>query len=156
MLEKMAAKNGAERVDAIRTRLERVGREYGIHFNFEGRTGNTQDSHRLIRLAGREKQKEVVERLFESHFEQGGDITSQDLLVGTSKAVGLGLDDKVLDLILSGNAVKGVVDSMARQARESGVTSVPTIEVNGVRLEGALDPSELYQAFVEASGLIDP
>lgn len=151
MLEKMAAKNGAERVDAIRTRLERVGREYGIHFNVEGRTGNTWASHRLIRIAGREKQKEVVERFFESHFEQGGDITSKDLLLGIAKAVDLGHDDKVLNLILSSNAVSGVVDGMARQARESGVTSVPTIEINGVRLEGALDPSEFYQALVEAS-----
>lgn len=155
MLEKMAAKNGAERVDAIRTRLERVGREYGILFNFEGRTGNTRDSHRLIRIAGREKQKEVVERLFESHFEQGGDITSKDLLLGIAKAVDLGHDDKVLNLILSSNAVSGVVDGMGRQARESGVTSVPTIEINGVRLEGALEPSEYYQIFVEASKSID-
>ena len=41
------------------------------------------------------------------------------------------------------------VDREAQKARESGVNSVPTFEINRKRLEGAEDASAFYEAFSE-------
>ena len=152
MLDKMAQKNGEERVNAIKTRLERVGRAHGISFNFGGRTGSTRDSHRLIAFArskgGLEQQKLLIEQIFESHFEREGDIISRDMLTRAAVAAGL-LESEVKDFLQSDGG-KEELDMLALKSRQSGVASVPTVDINGVRVEGAEDASEFYQAFIEA------
>jgi predicted DsbA family dithiol-disulfide isomerase len=44
----------------------------------------------------------------------------------------------------------GRVDEMAAKARESGVSGVPTIEINGHKIVGAEDASEFYETLVKA------
>ncbi|KAK4632194.1 hypothetical protein CLAFUW4_03285 [Fulvia fulva] len=84
--ERVAQKNGQDAVNAIRTRLERVGRANGIAFGFNSRIGKTKDSHRLLKWA-RDKggegdqQKRLLETIFEWHFERDGDITDRQGLV---------------------------------------------------------------------------
>lgn len=152
MLQKIAEKNGVERVNAIRTRLERVGRAYNIAFSFEGKTGNTRDSHRLIRFASCDQQKTLVEKLFEWHFERDGDITSHDMLTRAAVAAGL-QETQVRNFLLSEDG-GDEVDMFAEKSRQSGVSSVPTVYINGQRLEGAEDVSDFYQAFTTASEAI--
>lgn len=153
---RVAQKNGEERVNAIRTRLQRVGRLHGIEFRFEGEVGNTRDSHRLLQYVRKHKgpgvQKVLLEEIFKAHFEENGDITSHKLLIQAAVAAGI-LEQEAASL-LSGDEDGDEVDAMATKARETdGVSSVPTVVINGKRIavEGAGDPSEWYEALVEAS-----
>lgn len=129
-------------------RLKRVGKAHGIDFTFAGKVGNTRDSHRLMYLAGlkgEEVQMALAKELFKVHFEGDADVSSHDDLIQAGVAVGLARDE-VMEWLESGNG-KAEVDDEVQQARDSGVNSVPTFEINGRRLEGAKDPSAFYELF---------
>lgn len=129
-------------------RLKRVGNAHGIDFTFAGKVGNTRDSHRLMYLAGlksEEVQMALAKELFRVHFEGDADVSSHDDLIQAGVAVGLARDE-VVEWLESDNG-KAEVDDEAQQARESGVNSVPTFEINGRRLEGAENPSAFYELF---------
>ena len=146
--QRVAMKNGEERVNAIRTRVQRVGRANGIEFSFGSKIGKTRDSHRLVQFAPREDQKRLVEEIFSEHFEHDADITSHADLIKAAVAVGLAESDVVA--LLEGDEGGKQVDELAANARQSGISSVPTIDINGQRIEGAEDASDFYEALVNA------
>lgn len=145
--ERVALKNGDERVNAIRTRLQRVGRANGIEFSFNSKIGKTRDSHRLVRHAPPESRKALVEEIFRLHFEQDADITSHADLTKAAVAVGMSKSD--VTAFLQSNEGGSEVDRMAAEAREAGVSGVPTIEINGHTVVGAEDASEIYETLVK-------
>lgn len=147
--ERVAAKNGVERVNAIRTRLQRVGRGVGIDFSFNSRVGGTKASHCLIRQAPVERRKELIEEIYRMHFEQDMDITSHTGLAKAATSIGIDEDEALT--ILKNCEGGDEVDKLAAKARKvDGVTSVPTIEMGGRRIEGAEDVGEFYEALVAA------
>lgn len=140
---RVSQKNGEERVNAIRTRLQRVGRQHGIEFSFDCKVGNTRDSHRLLQYArkskGPEAQKILLEEIFRAHFEQDGDITLHALL--TQAAVTADIPQHEAASLLASDEGGDEVDAMAAKARTvDGVSSVPTVVINGKRMvvEGRL------------------
>lgn len=150
MTERMAQKNGSERVTAIQTRLQRVGRAYGISFSFGGKIGRTRDSHRLIYAAGLQNsqvQRILIDEIFR-FFETDRDFTSHSDLL--QAAVLAGLSEENTKLVLESDQYGDIVDQLATHARSHGISSVPTVEVNGVRVEGAEDFSVFFDAFVNA------
>jgi predicted DsbA family dithiol-disulfide isomerase len=150
MRERIAQKNG-DMAPGIITRLERVGRGCGITFSFAGRIGNTRDSHRLLRFAGRKGQevpREVLGCLFRDVFEGEGDVSSREDLMRV--AVKAGLDGEEVRVFLKGEKDGVEVDEMAAKARREGVRHVPFVDVNGVSVEGALDPGEFFEVIVKA------
>jgi predicted DsbA family dithiol-disulfide isomerase len=153
VLDAIAQKNGPERVYAITTRLQRVGRASGIDFNFNSRVGNTRDSHRVIRLGSEERRKELLEEIYRLHFEQNADITSHETLAQAAETVELAKSD-VLQFLNSDEGA-AEVDTMAEKARKQArVTSVPTVEIGGRRIEGAEDAGDFFQALVDAKEAI--
>ncbi|KAH0359425.1 DSBA oxidoreductase, partial [Aureobasidium melanogenum] len=145
---RIAQKNGIERAEGIKMRLKRVGKAHGIEFTFSGKVGNTRDSHRLMYLAGlkgEEVQMALAKELLRIHFEGEADVSSHDDLIGAGVAVGLARNE-VKEWLESGNG-GAEVDGEAQRARDSGVNSVPTFEINGRRLEGAEDPAAFYEMF---------
>ncbi|KAF1820051.1 DSBA oxidoreductase [Dissoconium aciculare CBS 342.82] len=150
MRERITQKNG-DMASGIITRLERTGRGCGINFTFQGRIGNTRDSHRLVRFVQREANSEprrVVENLFHDLFEGSSDISSrQDL---ARAAVAAGLDGDEVAAFLETDEEGPEADELAAQARLDGVRHVPTFEINGFRVEGADDPSEFFEILVKA------
>ena len=69
-----------------------TGAADGISFSYDGKTGNTLRSHRLIEWArtqqgGASAQDRVVEALFKRYFEAEADITSVGGAVGVAHAV---------------------------------------------------------------------
>lgn len=146
--ERVALKNGEERVNAIRTRLQRVGRANGIEFCFNSKIGKTKDSHRLIQYVPPESRKAVLEEIFAAHFERDADITSHTDLA--QAAVTIGMDKDEVIAFLSGNEGAAQVGEMAAKARESGISGVPTIEINDLQVVGAEDASEFYETMVKA------
>lgn len=149
ILEAIAQKNGEDKVNAITTRLQRIGRSNGIDFSFESRVGNTRDSHRLIRFAAVEKQKDLLEEIYRLHFEQDANITSHEDLVNAAANVGLDRGEVLNFLKTSEGALE--VDDLAAKARQQDfVTSVPTFKIGDCRLEGAEDVGDFYEALVAA------
>lgn len=153
MHERMIQRVGLDRVQGIQARLKRVGQASGTDFNFAGKTGNTRDSHLLIQLAGTKgpiAQKTLVDEIFASHFERGGDITNRDEFIRAG--VVSGLDESEMRACLQDEEMGREIDRQAEEARASGVSSVPTFETRGRRIEGADDPSVFYEAFILARG----
>lgn len=149
--EVVAEKNGQERVNAIRTRLLRTGRASGIEFSFNSKIGSTRDSHRLIWFAGQkypDVQKQLLEEIFKDHFEHASDITSHVDLA--KAAIAVGMPREVVSAFLESDEGGKEVDELAAQARRDGILHVPHVIIGGKSIEGAEDPSEFYQAFVDA------
>ncbi|KAK5168611.1 uncharacterized protein LTR77_005920 [Saxophila tyrrhenica] len=137
-------------VDGARTVFERLtsaGETAGIQFSFDGRTGNTLDSHRLLELARKisdvseatsgqathsqaDLQTRLAEELFADYFERERDITDHEVL--KKAALRAGLDERGID-ILAFLASDDLVDLVQREAsaqREEGINGVPHFTIN--------------------------
>lgn len=132
-------------------RLARIGESVGINFKFDGKTGNTRDSHRLIQLGktkGPDMQTRVMEELFKTYFEEEGDITDRETLLAA--AVKAGLKEAEAREWLEGDKDAGgkEVDEEVQKAQESMISGVPNFTVNGLYgISGAQDPEVFGQLF---------
>lgn len=153
--ERAAQKFGADRVEAIEARLRQIGTMEGINFSFSGRIGNTRDSHRVIQLAkakedaaGKEGlQSAVVKEIMRSYFEEGGDITSHEMLIAAA-AKG-GLDAAETKAWLAEGKGGPEVDREVGQANALGVSGVPHfIFDEKYQMGGAQDPSEFLAQII--------
>ncbi len=142
---------GAQMYQTIKERLALVGREEGIAFGFESRTGDTRDSHRLIQLGkakGGDAQDRVVARLFRLYFEEDGDITSRDALAAA--AADAGLDRAEAADWLDAGRGGAEVDAEVEEAYARGIHGVPHFTINGrYEVEGAQDPQVFLEHFAK-------
>lgn len=143
------SKFGEARSKMIWERLAALGRDEGINFVFDGKTGNTRDSHRLVQLGktkGPQVQTRVIEELFAAYFENAKDITSQDILV--EAAVKAGLDEAEAKTWLEQGKGGPEVDKEVQDAYEQGVSGVPNFTINGqFEIGGAQEPAAFVQLF---------
>lgn len=139
--ELMAKKFGSpERVDAMHERMSTMGRREGINFTFEGKAGNTRDSHRLVQMAkakgGDVAQDKVISSLFRAYFEEGADVTSIDALVTAGERAGL--DPTEARAWLEQGKGGREVDEEVERAYRKGVHGVPHFIINDeVEISGA-------------------
>jgi predicted DsbA family dithiol-disulfide isomerase len=151
-MEKQAlykAKFGPERAEQIFARVVQAGADVGISFKFGGKTGNTQNSHRLVQL-GKSKspalQTRVIEELFEDYFEKEQDITSLKVL--EAAGVRAGLDEKEVKDWLESDKGGKQVDEEVMEARMQRITGVPNFTVNyRYEVGGAQDPQVFLSLF---------
>ncbi|CAK7201852.1 hypothetical protein SEUCBS139899_004567 [Sporothrix eucalyptigena] len=152
--ERMAQKFGADRVAALNARMRQMGIAEGINFTQEGKVGNTRDAHRLIQLAktqGAEREDAVVNSLFRSYFEEGGDVTSHDDLVKAAERGGI--DAATTRAWLDDGSDKGgaEVDAEVSEAYQRGVHGVPHFIINdSVEVGGAQDVQTFIAEFLRA------
>lgn len=128
----------------------------GLSINFEAiaRTPNTLDAHRLIHWAGIEaRQTAVVSALFKAYFVEGRDIGARDTL---AKIAGeCGLDAAMMAELLNGEADVADIRARDTNARERGVTGVPTFIIAGQHVLTGAQPPELWaQVIHEVQGLL--
>ncbi len=148
----LSRKFGPERAAEIYGRLNGVGEEAGIPFAFDKieRSPNTLDAHRVIRWAqptGR--QTEIVERLFNAYFIEGGDIGDRDLLARIAGECGL--DAKIIRARLDTDADLDEVKEEIAVAQRIGVTGVPFFILGGkYAVAGAQPPEALASAIEKA------
>ena len=152
----MARLGGAEGAAKGQARLQRIGAQEGIAFQFGGVIGSTRPAHRLLHVvheaSGVEAQNRVSEALFAAHFEQERDITDPATLVGIAEAAGL--DGPAIRESLSNAEVAASVDEQAASAREAGLVGVPHFTIAGTdHVDGAGDVQDLYEAFVRVKEL---
>jgi predicted DsbA family dithiol-disulfide isomerase len=152
--EYRTAKFGSwERSQALDAQVAAVGAAEGLVFAFDtmGRTPNTLDAHRLVRLAGREGiQDAVVEALFQAYFSKGRDISDRQTLLDVVAEAGLDRGRAEAEL----DTDEGLAAMRAEEAESHrlGVQGVPFFIVNGkVALSGAQEPKAFLEAFERAS-----
>ena len=143
-----------ERSIELDANIVAVGKQEGIHFNFERmeRTPNTLDAHRLIWLADQEGcQDAVVEALFLAYFTEGLDISNCQTLIHV--VADAGLDRQRAEAMLNSDEGMDAIKEAGEQARRLRVDSVPFFVVNDeITLSGAQPPETLLEAFRQVVG----
>lgn len=143
-----------ERSQALDANIVAVGKEEGIHFDFDRmeRTPNTLNAHRLIWLADKERvQDAVVEALFLAYFTEGRDLSSRQTLIDVVAEAGLDRD-KAESMLSSDEGMKAIQES-DELSRRHRVDSVPFFIVNGqITLSGAQPPDTFLEAFNQVGG----
>ena len=155
MLQKFGSE---ERLREIHDRIVPLGEVEGIRFNFDGMavSANTLDAHRLIRWAASEKapegaQGQVVQRLFEVNFEEGGDIGDRAVLAEVAGEAGM--DTGLIDALLTSNADVEAVQSEIETAGRMGVRGVPCFLLEGkYAVMGAQEADALADAIRQVAG----
>ena len=109
--------------------VAQAARGEGITMDFErALAANTLGAHRLLRLAEREYEPTVqhalAEQLFAAHFAGGADIGDRAVLADL--AVAAGMDSERVRGYLASTEGVAEVESEIRQARQLGITAVPT------------------------------
>lgn len=144
---------GPERADEIVDQIVAAGRITGIDFNFaEAVRGNTFDAHRLLtwaEAAGPGIQRELAHELWRAYFLEGADISDHDTLAARAGIVGLDIDRA--DDILAGDEYADEVSLQLDAAGAMGVSSVPTILVEG---QYSIQGAQSQDAYVQALGNI--
>ncbi|KAK3680711.1 hypothetical protein LTR37_021100 [Vermiconidia calcicola] len=144
-------KFGSQRTKMMQGHLARLGKQVSIDFSFEGKTGNTRDSHRLVQLAkikGENMQTKVIEQLFNAYFEVNEDITDREVLIARGVKAGLA-ENEVRDWM---NSDRGgnEVDKEVAKAQEKFISGVPNFTLNGkYEVQGAEEPQAFLQVFDE-------
>ncbi len=150
--ERMLQKFGPERLDMVNQRMKQMGEQEGICFNFERKVGNTRDAHRLIQLAktkSNEMENKVMAALFHLHFEEGGDVTSHDVLATAGERAGL--DRAEVKSWLDKDSGGREVDAEVQEAYDMDVHGVPRFVINDeFEVNGAQEPTTFLGEFARA------
>ncbi|UNI17792.1 hypothetical protein JDV02_004111 [Purpureocillium takamizusanense] len=142
---------GPERARLSQQRLTAVGRELGIAFKFGGRTGNTRDSHRLVQLGkkhGNETELRVINGLYNSFFENEGDISQYDVL--RKVALGAGISEAEFQkAIIDSDEGGDAVDEAVVKARLEGISGVPDFQIQDRFQINGGQPAEVFVQIFE-------
>jgi predicted DsbA family dithiol-disulfide isomerase len=109
----------------------------------ERRLWNTFLAHKLLRwvlaVAGPEAQTRLKLALFDAHFQQRRNVSNRAVLLDVAE--GAGLDPVAAGAALDDETLAAAVRAEEREARELGITAVPTMIVSGRYLiPGAQEP----------------
>jgi predicted DsbA family dithiol-disulfide isomerase len=142
MAQAVAAKYGmsADNVRAGHARLTELGHEVDFAFDFERvRLGSTFDAHRLAQAArGTEVESRLIHGLFAAHFMEGRQLSDPAVLDAVGRAAGL--DERLVDAVLGGDAYADAVRADEARAEELEVMGVPHFLINGAwAIPGAQD-----------------
>ena len=137
---------------AIQTyaRIAEAGEAAGLAIDFGAikTTPNTIDAHRLIHWAGLVgRQTAVVSALFKAYFVEGRDIGDREVLLDIAAATGLDL--AVIGRLIGSDADIDDIKARDRNARERGVSGVPTFVVANQHVVAGAQPPELWDRVIE-------
>ncbi|WP_326469281.1 DsbA family oxidoreductase [Enterobacter wuhouensis] len=122
-----------------------------VKFNYTAmkRVPNTRAAHRLIWLAGKTNMQTIlIERLFRAYFQEGKDIGDHDVLADIASEAGMNrLNVKTF---LAGHDGEAEVIQQEYCARRNKINSVPSFNIGGVRVSGAVSAEILIQHINEA------
>ena len=112
------------------------------------RVPDTLDAHRLIHWAGIEgRQTDIVHRLFEANFAHGRDIGDRDVLADLADSAGM--DAAAIRRLLASDADSAEIRARAANARERGVTGVPTFIIGNQHVVPGAQPPELWIRLID-------
>ncbi|VBB79963.1 Putative protein of unknown function [Podospora comata] len=146
------------RTTSILTHLDNLASTYNIKFNWEGMTGNSRDSHRLILLAqsrfqaspSQQNLRRFMSRLYQASFQRGRDISSRQTLAELGVEAGLfGTVDKGLEWLDSGALGEEVDKECEKAKREIGVRAVPSYVVNEKYVVGGMQDPVVWMSLFD-------
>lgn len=129
-----------------------AGRPDGVAFDYDRieRTPNTHRAHRLSWLARREGlQTELARAILEGYFAGGKDIGDIDTLVALAEQAGMKTPD--LREFLEGTEGTDEVRAQEAEALRSEVRGVPSFDIEGTVVGGALRTDLLRTALLEVA-----
>jgi predicted DsbA family dithiol-disulfide isomerase len=142
---------GPGEVKQMLARVESLGPELGLHFDFaKARTAASFDAHRLVKAAEKAgKGADLMERLHRAHFSDGQDISDPAVL--ESLALQAGLDGAEARRVLSTDAYTKEVDEDEARAASYEIRGVPFTVINGrLGVPGAQPVATFVQALKQA------
>ena len=137
---------GRENANSVYGRIADAAAAAGLSIDFEKiqRTPNTLDAHRLIHWAGLEgRQTAVVSALFRAYFEDGKDIGDHAVLLDIAEAAEM--DRDVVQRLLNGTSDRDDISARDANAREKGVTGVPTFVLANQHVLPGAQPTGLWE-----------
>ena len=147
----MAAKvGGPAQADQMLAHVTTIARAEGLALRYDRAVAaNTFDAHRLVAwAAAQDLQLMMIETLQRAHFVDGVDLGSRRELARLAGSVGL--DPQTALAYLSSPAGTDAVHADLAEARELGITSVPTFVVDRKYVvQGAQEPPALRSALEE-------
>jgi len=152
--EYLIAKFGSvERYNKSNNRVAEAAAAVGLDYNRDRikRQPNTLDCHRLIRWAGEtDNSARIKQRLMETYFSEGGDLSQADVLVAAATACGM--DGEVVRARLASDEDIAEVTREAQSAADAGIDGVPCFIFGGmIALSGAQPPEYLAAAIERAA-----
>jgi len=153
--EYLIAKFGSvERYNRSNKRVAEAAAAVGLDYNRDRikRQPNTLDCHRLIRWAGEtDNSARMKQRLMETYFSEGGDLSEADVLVATATACGM--DGEAVRARLASDEAVAEVTREAQSAADAGIDGVPCFIFGGsVIVTGAQSPEYLANAITRTAG----
>ncbi|MES2916156.1 MAG: DsbA family oxidoreductase [Pseudomonadota bacterium] len=140
---------GKARVDAIHERLREVARGAGVDMDPDKpqRMPNTLDAHRLIHWAGIEAvQSPVVTALMRAYWVEGRDIGDHATLADIAGENGMDRDATLR--LLQSDADADDILARDQDARQKGVTAVPTFLVARQYVVSGAQPTETWNKVI--------
>ena len=139
--------------DALRAKMDRIGRGVGITWRYGGNIGPTQDAHRLAYVSRRksaEVQSALVEGLLAAYHEHERDISDRETLRGIALEAGM-TGDEVDEAFSSEEVARSVDEEQEKYRQVARGKGVPVYLIQGEqhRIEGAQDPSEFFDIFIK-------
>jgi len=150
----LIAKFGSvERYNRSNNRVAEAAAAVGLDYNRDRikRQPNTLDCHRLIRWAGEtDNSARMKQRLMETYFSEGGDLSQADVLVAAATACGM--DGEAVRGRLASEEDVAEVTREAQSAADAGIDGVPCFIFGGmIALSGAQPPEYLAAAIERAA-----
>lgn len=143
----LETKFGPGAAERIHARLDQVGKEAGIDFQFDKimRSPNTRDAHRLLWLAGEQgRQGALKEALMRAYFIEGRDVGDRKVLAEIAAGVGLEAD---VPAFLAGEGGVREVEADVMTAARLQISGVPFFILDErIGLAGAQPPEVFRQA----------
>ncbi|MGB1235237.1 MAG: DsbA family oxidoreductase [Planktomarina sp.] len=139
---KFGGKEGAVKVYS---QIEAHAKSLDLPIDFAAmkRTPNTVNAHRLIHWAGLEQnQGRVVDALFKAYFCDGRDIGDIEVLADVADSAGM--DAAVVTKLFATAEDSKMIQDRDANAREKGVSSVPTFIVANQHAVPGAQPAEMW------------
>lgn len=147
----LESKFGPGAVERIHERLDQVGKDAGIDFQFDKieRSPNTLDAHRLLWLAGNQgKQSGLKEALMKAYFIEGRDVGDRKVLADVAKAAGISGD---VPAFLTGDEGRHEVQEDLATAARLQISGVPFFIFAGRYALSGAQPPEVFTQALEAA-----
>lgn len=129
-------------------RITQVGHDEGLDMRYAtARITSTRSAHRLIKLAQRHQDTELVHRLsrllFQAFFTQNQQLSHADVLLGA--ALQAGLDEAEVKALLASNQFEDEVLADEREMYRQGIAGVPYFDINDWSIIRGAQPLEAFK-----------
>lgn len=134
----------AEQLERNRANIRARGESVGFRFGERAHVWNTFDAHRLLYWAGLEgRQRELKHALLQAYHGEGRNPGARDVLVELAAAVGL--DATRAGEVFDSGAYADEVRAEEHRWQQLGISSVPSIVIDGRHLIQGGQPPEVFE-----------